>query len=87
MPEMTDHSAMPLTTPAGASTSAGCRHCHPHIHDHGCLGMHSCSAQLAAVMTLSVTTRVAELQPAPGPAALPCITTLAFDPPLRPPPA
>lgn len=87
MSEMTDHSGMPMDARADASALARCHHCHSHTQSHGCSGLlHGCHAQHAAARPSSLTLRVMQLQVALHPVALPHITTLAFDPPLRPPP-
>src|ERR1700730_12625932 len=83
MPDMTDHSA----TQPHAHTSADCQHCHSHTQGHGCAGLHSCNAQFAAVTVPSVALSFSPMPLALLPAALTSISTLAFDPPLRPPPA
>jgi hypothetical protein len=67
--------------------STGCMHCHQHTQGHGCPGIHGCSAELAALNPLSVTRGVMHVQLVLLPAALPHMSTVAFEPPLRPPPA
>ena len=87
MAPMSTHAGMQMDSHPEAATSVGCQHCHSHTQGHGCSGLHSCSAQLAAARPLSLAVRIAQLHAVLFPAALPRLATLAFDPPLRPPPA
>jgi hypothetical protein len=92
MPEMTDHTAMSSRSMATAQTdghhhSALCGHCRSRTNGHVCPGLQGCSAQIAALMDSSAMPRVGQLQLALLPTAVPRIAALAFDPPLRPPPA
>jgi hypothetical protein len=90
MPEMTDHSAMPMQSMATAQTdghrSVSCEHCQLRTNGHACPGLQGCSALIAALPDSSATPRVGQLQLALIPTAVPRIATIAFDPPLRPPP-
>ena len=87
MAPMSTHTGMPMDSHPEAATSVVCQHCHSHTQGHGCSGLHSCTSQLAAARPLSLTVRIIQLHALLFPAALPRLATLAFAPPLRPPPA
>lgn len=86
MPGMSDHFAKPMAAPSDTHAST-CEHCHSHTQGHGCLGFHGCSAPLAAPSAPSVSAGLIALPLVLLPVALPRVSTLAFEPPLRPPPA
>lgn len=88
MLETAHHSVMPNDAHPDHSALAGCQRCHVHTQSHGCSGLlHGCNAQLAAARPSSLELRAVQLRVEVLAAALPRIATLAFDPPLRPPPA
>lgn len=78
---------MPMAAQEGEPTAATCTHCHPHAQSHGCSGLHGCNAPLSVALAISATLPVEQSQLVVLPATLPGITTLAIDPPQRPPPA
>jgi hypothetical protein len=70
----------------GSPGMTDCQHCQPHTEGQGCSSSHGCNAQLAAVIVPLLALSYSPM-PVTLPTALPGISTLAFDPPLRPPPA
>ena len=86
MPDTNDPSAMPMSVQPDANPS-DCQHCHSHTQAHGCLGFHGCSAQLALFAAPLISLRFPPLPLNLLPAGLPRLSSLSFDPPLRPPSA
>ena len=83
MPDMDHSGAMKTHTTAVPS----CEHCDSHTQGHGCSGLHSCSAQIAASRTTPLTVRVGVRRASLIPQTTPPIVMVAVTPPLRPPAA